>query len=571
MTTQAVREGAPSHDGVTWHSIDWAKCHREVRRLQARIVKATQEGRHGKVRALQWMLTHSFSGKALAVRRVTENKGGVTSGVDKQTWSTPEAKSQAVMTLKRHGYSPLPLRRIYIPKANGKLRPLGIPTIKDRAMQALYLMALEPIAETRADGGSHGFRKERSTADAIAHCFNSLTFKRSAEWILEGDIKGCFDNISHEWLLNHIPTDRMILTKWLKAGYMENRQLFPTEAGTPQGGIISPTLANMVLDGLEARLKAVFHKPRKIDGKWTKMLVNFVRYADDFIVTGRSKELLETEVKPLVEEFMRERGLALSPEKTKVTHIAEGFDFLGQNIRKYKGKMLITPSKANVKTFLEKVRITINRNKTVKQEYLIRELNPIIRGWTNYHRHIVAKRTFDKVDHEIWKALWRWAVRRHPNKGKRWVKDRYFPRIGSRNWVFSADTGARFPNRKKRYFSLVLAGDTPIRRHVMIQLEANPFNPQWEQYFEKREFFKILNHPKWKKRAINLWLDQGGKCPVCNQAIKEYDHGETHHIVQKSLGGKSIMDNLVLVHLNCHKLIHARQLTVVKPVPARGL
>lgn len=268
---------------------------------------------------------------------------------------------------------------------------------------------------------------------------------------------------------------------------------------------------------------------------------------------------------------MRERGLSLSPEKTKITHIDEGFDFLGQNVRKYKGKMLITPSKENVKTFLGKVRATISGNKTVKQENLIRELNPMIRGWANYHRHIVAKRSFDKVDHEIWKALWRWAVRRHPNKGKRWVKDRYFPRIGTRNWVFSADTGERFPNGKTKYFSLVLAGDTAIRRHVMVQLEANPFNPEWEQYFEKRENFKVLNHPTWKKRTINLWLDQDGKCPVCSQAIKEYDEGETHHIVQKSLGGKSIMGNLVLVHLNCHKLIHARKLTVVKPVPARGL
>ena len=194
MTTQKVLcAGPPSHGEVTWHGIHWAKCHRGVRRLQARIVKATQEGRHGKVKALQWMLTHSFAAKALAVRRVTENKGGLTPGVDKETWSTPEAKSQAVMTLRRHGYSPRPLRRIYIPKANGKLRPLGIPTIKDRAMQALYLMALEPVSETRADGCSHSFRQGRSTANAIAHCFNSLTFKRSAEWILEGDIKGCLD------------------------------------------------------------------------------------------------------------------------------------------------------------------------------------------------------------------------------------------------------------------------------------------------------------------------------------------------------------------------------------------
>jgi RNA-directed DNA polymerase len=492
--------------------------------MQARIVKATRGNRHGKAKALQWMLPHSFAAKALAVRRVTENKGGVTPGVDQKTWSTPEAKSQAITTLRQHGYKPQPLRRVYIPKANGKLRPLGIPTIKDRVMQALHLMALEPVAETQADGCSHGFRKERSTADAIAHCFNALTFKRSAEWILEGDIKGCFDNIAHDWLLNHIPTDRTILRKWLKAGYMEDRQLFSTEAGTPQGGIISPTLANMALDGLDARLKAAFQRRRKMDGKYTNLRVNYVRYADDLIVTGRSKELLEQEVMPIVRDFMRERGLTLSPEKTRITHIDEGFDFLGQNIRKYKGKMLITPSKENVKTFLGKIRAKVKEKKTVKQAHLIRELNPMIRGWTNYHRHIVAKWTFDKVDHEIWQTLWRWAVRRHPNKGKYWIKDRYFPRNGTRNWVFSADTGE----------PLVLAGDTPIRRHVMIKLEANPLDPQWEQYFEKRESDRIRNHPERKKRDIRLWLDQGGKCPVCSRPIKEYDAGETHHIILRT-------------------------------------
>lgn len=227
MTTQEIAcAGAPSHESVNWHSIDWAACHREVRRLQARIVKATREGKHGKVKALQWVLTHSFSGKALAVRRVTENQGKKTPGVDGITWSTPEAKSQAMLSLKRRGYSPQPLKRVYIPKANGKMRPLGIPTIKDRAMQALYLLALEPVAETKADRCSFGFRPERSTADAIEQCFTALARQISPQWILEGDIKGCFDNISHDWLLGHIPTDREILRKWLKAGYMEDRQLF---------------------------------------------------------------------------------------------------------------------------------------------------------------------------------------------------------------------------------------------------------------------------------------------------------------------------------------------------------
>ncbi|MGP8789803.1 group II intron reverse transcriptase/maturase, partial [Pseudomonas aeruginosa] len=431
MTTQEIAcAGAPSHESVTWHSIDWAACHREVRRLQARIVKATREGKHGKVKALQWILTHSFSGKALAVRRVTENQGKKTPGVDGITWSTPEAKSQAMLSIKRRGYRPQPLKRVYIPKANGKMRPLGIPTMRDRAMQALYLLALEPVAETTADGRSFGFRPERSTADAIEQCFTALSKKVAPQWVLEGDIKGCFDNISHDWLMGHVPTDREILRKWLKAGYMEDRQLFPTEAGTPQGGIISPTLANLVLDGLEAKLDAAFGRKRYANGVQTRLMVNYVRYADDFIVTGRSKELLEQEVMPIIEDFMRERGLTLSPEKTKITHIDEGFDFLGQNVRKYNGKLLIKPSKANVATFLEKVRSAVKGNKALDQPRLIRMLNPMIQGWANYHQHVVSKATFARVDHEIWRVLWQWAVRRHPQKSSVWIKQRYFHSVG---------------------------------------------------------------------------------------------------------------------------------------------
>ena len=397
---------ASSYGTVQWPDIDWAKCIRTVRRLQMRIVKATQGGRWNKVKVLQRLLTSSFSGKALAVKRVTENQGKRTSGVDRQLWSTPESKSQAVQTLNRRGYKPLPLRRVYIPKSNMKMRPLGIPTMKDRAMQALHLLALEPISETTADRNSYGFRPERATQDAIRQCFLTLSKKTSAKWILEGDIRGCFDNINHEWLIDNIPMDKKILQKWLKAGYIHKRILYPTDAGTPQGGICSPTLANMTLDGLEAELKKF-----RLQDK-----VHMVRYADDFIITGTSKELLENEVKPLVEKFLSARGLELSPEKTSITHIDQGFDFLGVNIRKYNGKLLIKPSKKNVKAFLDKVRNAIKDNKTAKQINLIKMLNPIIRGWANYHRSVVARETFERVDSEIWRSLWRWTKRRHPEE-----------------------------------------------------------------------------------------------------------------------------------------------------------
>jgi RNA-directed DNA polymerase len=237
MVAQAT--GAVSHEEVDWHALDWEKAHRTVRRLQARIVKATQEGRWGKVKALQHLLTHSFSAKMLAVKRVTENQGKRTPGVDGELWDTPRKKAQAVQMLHQRGYRPQPLRRIYIDKGNGKKRPLGIPTMKDRAMQALYLQALDPVAETTADPNSYGFRPERSTADAIEQCFNVLAQQASARWILEGDIRGCFDHISHDWLVAHIPMDKGILRKWLKAGYLEEDLLHPTDEGTPQGGIIS--------------------------------------------------------------------------------------------------------------------------------------------------------------------------------------------------------------------------------------------------------------------------------------------------------------------------------------------
>ena len=285
MTTETTEAHAsdPSVGATTdlpldWHQINWRHAERTVRRLQTRIAQATQAGKWTKVKALQRLLTRSFSGKALAVRRVTENTGKRTPGVDGETWKTPEQKMTALLALHQRGYRPQPLRRVYIPKSNGARRPLSIPTMRDRAMQALYLLALDPVAETTADPNSYGFRTARSTADAIEACFIALGRNDRAEWILEGDIRSCFDRISHEWLSAHIPLEKAILKKWLKAGYLENHQFHPTEEGTPQGGIISPAIANMTLDGLEHLLASHFPKRGKA-GQRAK--VNLIRYADD--------------------------------------------------------------------------------------------------------------------------------------------------------------------------------------------------------------------------------------------------------------------------------------------------
>ncbi len=479
---------ASSGQAEHWDRIDWSRCERTVRRLQARIVKATRDGRHGRVRALQWLLTHSFSGRALAVKRVTSNAGKDTSGVDGAVWRSPEAKLRAVGTLRRRGYRPLPLRRVYIPKANGKLRPLGIPTMRDRAMQALHLLALDPVAETTADPNSYGFRPARSTADAIEQCFKLLSRRKvSPTWVLEGDIKSCFDHISHSWMLAHIPTDRHVLRRWLAAGYLEKGKLFPTEAGTPQGGVISPVLANMTLDGLEALLLRTF--PRKDLGRGRPKYnpkVHLVRYADDFVITGASRQVLEQEVRPVVERFLAERGLQLSPEKTVVTHIDEGFDFLGQHVRRFNGKLLVTPSRKNVHAFLTKVRGLIRANRASSQADLIYALNRVLRGWVMYHRHVVATRTFRKVELVLWHLLWRWARRRHSNKNADWRLHRYWHPVGGRRWRFAVDTGRRIAHGVVDWLTLLAVNSTWIRRHLKIRAEANPYDPAWSDYFAAR-------------------------------------------------------------------------------------
>ena len=554
--------GAVSHTPEDWHSIDWKLVNENVRRLQARIVKATKEGRWGKVKALQHLLTHSFSGKSLAVRRVTENQGKNTPGVDKVTWNSPKSKWMALHDLKRRGYKPLPLRRVYIPKSNGKMRPLGIPTMRDRAMQALYLLALDPVAECTADPNSYGFRKERACADAIQQCYILLAKKGSAPWILEGDIKACFDKISHEWLLSHVPMDKIILQRWLKAGYMEKSVLHPTDDGTPQGGIISPVLANLALDGLEIELSKRF--PRLGSTKSPK--VYMVRYADDFIITGSSYELLKYEVMPLVEQFMMARGLELSQEKTTITHITDGFDFLGQNVRKFgaRGKCLTSPSAKNVKTFLDNIRQIVKAHRQASAGNLITLLNPKIRGWTNYHRHAASKRTFSKVDSAIFECLWQWSKRRHPKKSRYWIKKRYFGTLKGDNWAFFGDVD--YKDHTRRIY-LISSARTPIQRHIKIRSKANPYDPADEIYFEHRLGVKMEENLRGRRQLSQLWKEQNGRCPICERPITRLTGWHNHHIVWRTKGGSDSSDNRVLLHPNCHNQVHAKGLSVTKPRP----
>jgi len=542
-------DSAAARDVSDWDQTKWPIVHDRVRRLQARIAQATREQDWRRVKALQRFLVNSFSAKALAVKRVSENDGKRTPGVDRETWTTPEAKWQAIQRLGSRGLRPQPLRRVYIPKRGGtKMRPLGIPTMTIRAQQALHLLGLEPVAETRADPHSYGFRRCRGTQDAIERVFKLLAQKGSAPWILEGDIKGCFDNFRHGWLESHIPMDRNVLRDWLKAGYVESGKLFPTEAGTPQGGVASPTVANIALDGLEAVLTERFGQPRSA---LERNRVRLVRFADDFVITGNSKELPEHEVKSCVEDFLAERGLELSKEKTLITHISEGFDFLGQNVRKYDGKLLIKPSAENVKTFLESVRETIRVNRAVKQQTLIHLLNPKIRGWANYHRHVVSKQTYVKVDYHIWRALWRWARRRHPHKSCRWVRQRYFRTRDHRHWVFATQTRAY--DGTPRTLSLLSASSTRIVRHVGVKADANPFDPAWDSYFAQRQGTRMLERLQGRGFPNKLWQQQQGKCPGCGQLIVEDDRWVLRPVVPFKVGGARSLTNLKMLHSTCQR------------------
>lgn len=538
---------APADNQQTlWDRIDWTKAELAVRKLQARIVKAQKEGRYNKVKALQWTLTHSFYAKALAVKRVTSNGGGNTPGVDMETWEKPEAKTQAISELKRRGYQPKPLRRVHIKKSNGKLRPLGIPTMKDRAMQALYLMALEPVSETTADSRSYGFRKERRCMDAVMQCHNILRKGYSPEWILEGDIKGCFDHISHEWLLANIPMDKAILRKWLKCGYIFNKQMFPTEEGTPQGGIISPTLANMTLDGLQ-KVLAEKYKRVRIKGKLYSPMVNLVRYADDFIITCENRETLEKEIKPLVADFMSERGLTLSEEKTVITNIRDGFDFLGFNIRKFGNEILTKPTKKAEKRFMENIRKVTKGHKGCKQESLIRMLNAKIRGWGAYYQHGATRDSFHRIDHQIFLALWQWAKRRHSKKGKQWIKDRYWHNIRGNSWTFAAKF--KKSNGKEDQLTLLkLASSFPFLQYTQIKGDMNPFDADCRLYFNKRMKSKMLVTLKGRKSLLYLWEKQGRKCPICGEPI---DTHKAWNVMPTVQDGRKC--NL-LVHDECFKL-----------------
>ena len=490
---------ASSTAKAIWKSINWTVIEKQVYRLQVRIAKAVKENRWSKVRTLQRILVTSRAAKLLAVKTITTSKGKNTPGVDGVVWRTANAKLKAVEALKRRGYKASPLRRKLIPKPNGKKRKLGIPTMKDRAFQALYNLALAPVAETTGDPHSYGFRKHRSVADAISQCRVSLAQKNRATWILEGDIKACFDQIDHQWMLDHIPMDKFVLKQWLTAGFFEKDRWYPTDQGTPQGGPVSPTLANMVLDGLQGHIRRSVPANAK---------VNFIRFADDFIVTGVDRGVLEGKVKPAIENFLAPRGLTLSKAKTKIVRISEGFDFLGHNIRKYKGALRVKPSKGKTKAFAARLRCLVKEKlPNVPPADLIPVINRKVRGWTNFYRGCCSSKIFKKVDYWLFDAIWRKLRRIHPNKSKKWIKRKYYSSRGSFNWILF---GVKKKGTLRKVFFLFPATSCRFRQHTKLRANTNPFLPEYGEYLQKRMAKQsLLRRADWTRSFSTStgWID----------------------------------------------------------------
>jgi RNA-directed DNA polymerase len=436
-----------------------------------------------------------------------------------------------------------------VPRArHGKKRPLGIPTVCDRIEQAIIVNSLEPEWESVFEPNSYGFRPGRSCQDAIEQNFIRLAQRHrgsSDKWVLEADIKGFFDNIAHESILKQLGNfpGRNLIKGWLKAGFIFEGKYNPTETGTPQGGVCSPLLANIGLHGLENYIKS------------TNPKLGVVRYADDFIVTARDKESLEI-VQIQIKQWLSERGLELSTEKTVITNIDEGFDFLGFNHRHYHGQLFIMPSKKKVLDFCKRIGQELKAMNGCEQEVVIKKLNPILRGFANYYKGAVSKKTFSYISHRVWQYLWRWAKRRHPNKSTKWVRKRYFKTIKGNKWTFACTISDR--RGKDRDLILYPIAYTPIERHVKVKGEACLDDPSLQKYWENRRQRYGKSHWERNSRYFQVAQNQNWKCPVCGEPLFNGEEIETHHIVPVAQGGGDDAENLQHLHKMCHKQEHSK-------------
>jgi RNA-directed DNA polymerase len=538
-------------NNVEWSQINWRKVERYVFKLQKRIFQASRDGNIKLVRKLQRTLTRSYYARLLATRQITQdNSGKKTAGIDGIKSISPKQRLILAQNLNLKS-KPLPARRILIPKPNGEQRPLSIPVMRDRVCQALVKLVLEPEWEAKFEPNSFGFRPGRSPHDAIEAIFNSIKCKQ--KFVLDADISKCFDRINHDYLLSKIntsPTLRRAIKAWLKAGWVFEGKREKSDVGTPQGGVISPLLANIALHGMENRITQLANS-LKGDKSKNRTSLTFVRYADDFVCLHPNREVIDR-AKAILIDWLDEVGLELSESKTRISSTADGFNFLGFNIRQYQVgkyhsgkstngeplgyKTLIKPAQEKVKKHYDKIADIISRHNSSPQKVLISKLNPIIRGWANYYSSGVSKKTYSTLDHLIWQRLKRWCERRHPKKSVTWVLKKYFKSVGDRNWVFG-----------DKESTLLTYSETPIIRHIKVKGEKSPYDGELG-YWAGR----LGRHPELSARVSKLLKKQKSKCNHCGLIFRDGDVWEVDHIIPKSLGGKNWDNNLQLLHRHCH-------------------
>ena len=551
---------------TSWQDINWAKVQRKVFKLQNQIFKAIKAGENKKAKNLQKLLAKSYYAKLLALRKVTQdNRGRKTPGIDGKLMKTAKQRIRLVQSLNIKEYRTKPLRRIWIPKpGKDEQRPLGIPTIKDRATQALVKMCLEPQWEARFESQSYGFRPGRSAHDAIEAIFNNIRYK--PKYVLDADIAKCFDKIDHQRLLNKLDCPLSIkrtIKQWLKAGVMDNNTFAETDSGTPQGGVISPLLANIALDGLIEDITKSFPKSKTTNGvRDRNYRPAIIRYADDFVVLHKDIEVIKY-CKKLISKWLEKVGLEIRPEKTRICHTLNnikvegreekaGFDFLGFNIKQYpvgqhssgkntQGgllgfKTLIKPSSKKVIAHYRKIRDVIDKYKHAPQARLITALNPIIRGWANYYSTVCSKRIFAKIDHLIWWKLATWAKRRSKRGTKKALR-KYFHNGVNGQWTFQTHEGLR----------LIKHTETKINRHTLIQGDRSYYDGDWVYWSKRRG-----QHPLTPHRVSELMRRQKGICPQCLQKFSPEELVEIDHVIPRKLGGSTNYTNLQLLHRHCH-------------------
>ena len=548
-----------------WQNLPWRKLERFVYKLQKRIYQASSRGELLTVHKLQRLMVYSWSAKCLAVRRVTqENQGKKTAGVDGVKSLSPEARLNLVGQLKL-GHKAKPARRVWIPKpGKTEKRPLGIPTIYDRALQALVKLALEPQWEALFEPNSYGFRPGRSCHDAIEAIHISISQK--PQYVLDADIAQCFDRINHQVLLDKLqtfPKLRRQIKAWLKAGIMENGELFPSETGTPQGGTLSPLLANIALHGMEnlvkdyaEGVKLFYPNGNPLSKGRKRRSLHLIRYADDLVCIHEDLDVV-LKCQEIIADWLRKLGLSLKPSKTRLVHTLKayqgsppGFDFLGFNVRQYpvgkshsrRGyKTLIKPSLDSQKAHYRRLKQTIDKHKAASQAELIASLNPIIKGWSNYFSSVCSKRIFNRLDDLVYKKISQWAKRRHPNKSWSWISNKYWRTIGNDNWCFATR------NHSDNPLKLFDHADTKIVRHIKVKGLASPMDGNLI-YWSSR----MGKHPQMPRSKAFLLRRQNGKCNGCGLYFREGDRLELDHILPKSLGGTHRRDNLQLLHKHCH-------------------